>query len=467
MDNHFYESNIKSLQAKVSASIPETFSEKISVLTASSGQPTLRFENTLLHSSYDPEKEATRFAEKLQAGARVCLYGFGLGYHLNAILDKIGPDGYLLVIELNPDILTAALKLRDQTRLFSDERFHLIYGTDETEVSSEISSEMDRLTGDHTLEVLFHTPSFKCIPPSFPSLTNALEVLLLERRFPAIFGNLEAVNYEFNRDFILNSPGINVLKDSQKGRPGILVSAGPSLDATLPYLHRIQKICLIACVDTSYSILIKNNIQPDFVFSLDPQINSAEHFPNCSAGNTKLVFMPTANHNVVKNFSGQRYVVFKEGHRLSQGKETIVLEKGTTRAGGSVACMGLDALIHFGCDPIFLTGQDCGFSGNRYYSSHSRFNNQLLSKISQLTPLRSLHQEKAREKKQLKVKCTQGNVLVTDQVMYTYLRTLEHIIHANPDTRIFNLDSRGADIEDCPALGSINEIKRLVVVPAN
>jgi hypothetical protein len=44
--------------------------------------------------------------------------------------------------------------------------------------------------------------------------------------------------------------------------------------------------------------------------------------------------------------------------------------------------------------------------------------------------------------------------------MYSYLRTLEHIIKANPGTRVFNLHSHGAEIEQAPALGSMNEIKR-------
>jgi len=44
--------------------------------------------------------------------------------------------------------------------------------------------------------------------------------------------------------------------------------------------------------------------------------------------------------------------------------------------------------------------------------------------------------------------------------MYSYLRTLEHIIKANPGTRVFNLYSHGAEIEQAPVLGSANELKR-------
>jgi hypothetical protein len=464
LDNHFFENNIKSLKActSESRSLPEILSEKVSVLSTPTGHPSLRFDNTLLHSSYDPEKEAVRFVEKLKPGSRVCLYGFGLGYHLNTILEKIGPDGYLLAIELNLDILTAALQLRDQTEIFEDQRFRLIYGTDEARVSREIAYEMERITEDHidSFEVLFHPPSFKCIPTTFPLLTNALEVLLLERRFPAIFGKLEKANYSLNQKVITDSPGINILKNSSQGKPGVLVSAGPSLDLILPHLHRIQKDFLIACVDTALPILAKNNIQPDYIFSLDPQLDSTEYFIEYPTEKTRLVFTPTVNHNVLKNFSGERYVVYKEGHHLSKDSESAMKEKGTTQAGGSVACLALDMLVHFGCDPIFLTGQDCAFAGKRYYSNHSQFNQKLQDRIAKMMPLEKLHREKAQEKKQLTVKCTQGNPLLTDQVMYSYLRTLEHIIKANPGTRVFNLYSHGAEIEQAPVLGSANELKR-------
>jgi hypothetical protein len=468
LDKYFFQNNIQSLEACTSqlGSLPETFSKKVSVLSTPTGHPSLRFDNTLLHSSYDPEKEAIRFAEKIKPGARVCLYGFGLGYHLNTILEKIGPNGYLLAIELNLDILTVALQLRDQTEVFKDQRFRLIYGTDEAKVSREITYEMTRITEGHTdsFEVLFHAPSFKCIPTTFPSLTNALEVLLLERRFPAIFGKLEKANYSLNQKAITDSAGINILKNSGQGKPGVLVSAGPSLDLILPHLHRIQKDFLITCVDTALPILAKNNIQPDYVFSLDPQLDSTEYFIEYPSEKTRLVFTPTVNHNVLKNFSGERYVVYKEGHHLSKDSKSSMKEKGITQAGGSVACLGLDMLIHFGCNPIFLTGQDCAFARNRYYSSHSQFNQKLQGRISKMMPLEKLHREKAQEKKQLTVKCTQGNPLLTDQVMYSYLRTLEHIIKANPSTQVFNLYSHGAEIEQAAILGSANELKRWFLI---
>ncbi len=62
-------------------------------------------------------------------------------------------------------------------------------------------------------------------------------------------------------------------------------------------------------------------------------------------------------------------------------------------------------------------------------------------------------------KKQLSVKSTQENPLLTDQVMYSYLRTLEYIIQANSATRVFNFYSHGAEIKQASVSGSANKLK--------
>jgi hypothetical protein len=462
LDNHFFEKNLALLKDHISwpEGIHTELSEKITILDANSGQPTAQHENILLHSKYDPEKEGINFAKNIPLGSRVCLYGFGLGYHLQPLLKKIGPDGFLIVIELNLDILTAALKVKDHTQLFKNNRFKLISGVNESKVSDEISREMQYISKESSekLEILFHTPSFKCIPDNFPALKNALEILLMERRFPAIYGDLEQVNISLNEEKVKNSPGINILKNVHSGRPALMVSAGPSLDNVLPYLRHLQNIFVLTCVDTAFPALFNNGIHPDFVFSLDPQYESAFHFAEYTNGSTKLIYTPTVNHNVLKNFPGECFVIYKEDNALSQHEETE--QKGTTQAGGSVACLGVDVLIQFGCNPIFLIGQDCALTSDRYYSKHSRFNQQLFSQISGSAQLNKLHQKKFQTKKPVKIKSAYGNEIFTDQLMYSYLRNLEEISMQNKNTRIYNLCSQGAAIEGTHPLYSISELKR-------
>jgi hypothetical protein len=125
-----------------------------------------------------------------------------------------------------------------------------------------------------------------------------------------------------------------------------------------------------------------------------------------------------------------------------------------------VSCLGVDALIQFGCNPIFLVGQDCALTGNRYYSKHTRFNQQLILKISEAFQLEKLHKIKFQEKNPVKIISTYEKEIMTDQVMYSYLRNLEQIANQNKETQIYNLCSQGAAIDGVRTLNSISELKR-------
>lgn len=52
------------------------------------------------------------------------------------------------------------------------------------------------------------------------------------------------------------------------------------------------------------------------------------------------------------------------------------------------------------------------------------------------------------------------NEILTDQLMYSYLRNLEQISMQNKNTRIYNLCSQGATIDSIDPLYSISELKR-------
>ena len=75
---------------------------------------------------------------------------------------------------------------------------------------------------DPNLKVLFHSPSFKCIPKHFEHLSNVLEILLIERRVPAVFGDLENQNYSFNKGIINQGPGIKSLRGKHQNHPAVL-----------------------------------------------------------------------------------------------------------------------------------------------------------------------------------------------------------------------------------------------------
>ncbi|AZN38510.1 hypothetical protein [Paenibacillus albus] len=94
---------------------------KVEVIQSKNGSPNLcRLNNAdraiVLHSLYSPEIEANLWAESISeeiaAKQNVLIYGFGCGYHLEALIRKF-PDRKFHVYEPEEQLLAAALRVVD------------------------------------------------------------------------------------------------------------------------------------------------------------------------------------------------------------------------------------------------------------------------------------------------------------------------------------------------------------------
>ncbi len=438
-------------------------SDSIELFPSRSGLVTGRFNDILLHSSYDPLKEAVGFASAITLNSRIGLYGFGLGYHIKALLDKIGPDGELIAIELNPDILAAAFSANDLTYLAKDSRFQLVFSDKESEAADKISEAMNRLSQENGTPpvVLFHPSSYECLPQKFPNILRAFETLRLERKVPALFGNLEQRNATINWDIVTQCQGIRDLKNKFASKPGLLVSAGPSLDGLMSYLFALNDFCITGCVDTAFPLLETAGIQTDYVFSVDPQNESFFHFEDHLQSQASLIFQPTAHPKIIQHFQGKKFVVFKDGHKTTIDHESLAFEKGMSQAGGSVSCLALDCLIQMGCDPILLVGQDCAFPGGRVYGRKGKSQLDETTILTRETAAEGLQNTRSRRYEKIKVNGCHGQNLFTSPALFSYLRTIEQIADTHPNIRILNLSSQGAHIEQAPFVGSLKELMNL------
>ncbi len=464
--NPVFQKNLEAFKSELPsvAGLTEHQSIALKLFPSKTGVTTGRCNEILLHSAYDPIKEAEAFASHIEPGSKIGLYGFGLGYHIEALLERIGPDGEIIVFELNPELLAGALAARDLSHLAEDTRLTLVFADQEQHAAEQISQAMGALNqedGEAPI-VLFHPSSYECLPSEFPNISRALEVIRLERKVPALFGNLEKQNAELNWDIVVLSQGMRQLQGSFPDKPALLISAGPSLDGLLPFLPSLAGFCVVTCVDTAMPALASVGIQPQFVFSVDPQDESFSHFENHLSSTASLVYQPTAHPRVVHHYKGDKIVVFKEGHRTTHEHERLALEKGTSPAGGSVSCLALDCLIQLGCNPILLAGQDCAFPGGRVYGRKGSAQIDEAAIISRETSGGELQNTRSRRYEKFQVTGCQGQNLFTSPALFSYLRTIEQIAEAHPDVKIVNLSSQGALIENTTTIGSFNELMTLL-----
>jgi len=126
------ENNLKALRGHdpgLAAAIERTVpSPGIEVTRARNSEPTARRGEILLHSSYDPSREAGEWADAMLASngvGPVTVLGLGLGHHLSALAAR-GASG--CVIEPDPAMLRAALGQLDLTAAL--DRFAILSGVE-------------------------------------------------------------------------------------------------------------------------------------------------------------------------------------------------------------------------------------------------------------------------------------------------------------------------------------------------
>ncbi len=114
-----FKSNIKKLKARFPSLARRVqkidVSPNVEIIKAKSGVPNLKFKSILIHSNYDPQKEAHKFVSSVNLDCLKppVIFGLGLGYHVLNILNNCSKKLY--VIEPRMEIFKVFLEQIDIT----------------------------------------------------------------------------------------------------------------------------------------------------------------------------------------------------------------------------------------------------------------------------------------------------------------------------------------------------------------
>lgn len=190
-------------------------------------------------------------------------------------------------------------------------------------------------------------------------VANSFKSLFLE--------NLVSNIYKIN-----NSTPLNSYIDANKNIPAIIVSAGPSLDKNMQtmikYKDYLDKFFIIAGNRTLGS-LIKNNIIPDLVVSIDPQYVTYEMIEKYMDYKIPLAFYEYTNKNLLNEYKGELIYLAELLPRTIENMKNFM----GTFSGGSVAHSSTDIARIMGCNPIIFVGQDLAYTFEKDHSEISAF----------------------------------------------------------------------------------------------
>ncbi|MBN2210179.1 MAG: motility associated factor glycosyltransferase family protein [Sedimentisphaerales bacterium] len=449
-------------------------SELPEAIPARNGQMTCQMQGekgmVFLHSRYDPGREAEQWASGVEemaaaqidekAGKVPMCYivdGFGLGYHVKALYERLSGETTIIVIEPDLRMLRIALELNDYSEMLAGKRVSFITRNDREEIFARLQPYgnlmMLGMVFTRTL-IRLNEPFYRDVHQlitEFVSFIRTHMVTLLGMGLQTcrhILANLKAY---------ITTPPINILKNRFIGYPVVLVSAGPSLRKNLPLLKKYRDQVMVVAVQTTLKPLLAEGIKPDFVTSLDYHEVSRRFFEGLDEelADIHLIAEPKANPVVIDYYleHGPVSVLFSDFANRVLGGDGANPQRDGLAAGATVAHLAFYLAQYLGGDPIIFIGQDLAFTDNVYYSPGTALHATWQPELNRFCTIEMKEWERIVRHRNLlrQVKDIHGQAIYTDEQMFTYLQQFEKDF-ADARARVIDATGGGALKHHCETM---------------
>ncbi|EOI6250059.1 motility associated factor glycosyltransferase family protein, partial [Campylobacter jejuni] len=298
-------------------------------------------------------------------------YGLGNGILYKALL-KNTLHKRIIIIEKELDIIFITLNLID----FSEDLFKgRIIITHTLDYNNNIAELIFGLTEISlflkTYQINLHSPFYRIYQEDIKKINNinlqTIKYLTLKKGtdpLDAMVGIEQAI---WNLPEMFKHYSYKELLDKRKNlsKNAIIVSTGPSLTKQLSLLKQYANKAIIFCADSSYPILAKHNIKPDYVLSLERIPLTSEFFNNDFGEFDKdiLFILPGLTHpNSIKYLKKFKKDYMLVARHLPFALSLDLKEYGYIGGGMSVAHSAYELAILLKCENIILIGQDLAYS---------------------------------------------------------------------------------------------------------
>jgi hypothetical protein len=421
-----------------------------------------------LHSRYRPVQEAQAWAaaQKIEEGGgryAVVVSGFGLGYHLQALFDRMPEDAVLVVGEPNLALIRAALGAVDLSEMLASGRVMIFTSLDRGVLVDRLEPRSVLFTAGAGTLLVSHPASVQvegAFHRAFQKLITEFIAFTRTGFLTLMLNNVTTCrNVANNLGRYATTPPIDLMRDVFKGKPAVLVAAGPSLAKNMHLLKELvgekpeargeksaggdggaaPRKAVIIAVQTMLKPLLAAGIEPDFVTSLDYNTVSTRFFENLeesgSGGHVHLVAEAKANWNVLDVFSagggaagrGSMSVLQNDfAERLLRGAFPGPMRAGL-KAGATVAHLSFYLAEYLGCDPLIMVGQDLGFVDGLYYKPGTAIHETWGVELGRFNTLETKEWERIARSRAIlrKIPDIHGHPMYTEEQFFVYLQQFE------------------------------------------
>ncbi len=338
----------------------------------------------LLHSAYDPIKEANTLIKEIEENKDdldiVFIFGIGCGYLIDSI-KKLNIN--IAVIEPSIYFFNLLINNFKLDKILSDYNItFFIGGNDIEDIEKYIS--------------LIQTKKVKFLVTRSYSSIFTEEALFYQQKVLSIvdkkiinintisrFDKLWAYNIASNVVEISTHYGVNKFFNKYKNIPAIIVSAGPSLEKNINKLKDMKTKSIIIAVDTAVKPLQAHNIEPHFIITIDPQKKNAKYLRNIKFTNSIMIAESSIDNEAIRNFKGSIFFI-DSIFPLAKEFMKALGDRGDVTMGGSVSTSAFDFAIRTGANPIIMVGLDLSFPNHQTHIKGSYHEENFFTEINKL-----------------------------------------------------------------------------------
>ncbi|CAH2211885.1 motility associated factor glycosyltransferase family protein [Tepidibacter aestuarii] len=356
--------------------------EKVKVIETRDGNISLIVEKgkkITIHSKYKPIEEAKRWTKNIQIEENDCIFVFGMGllYHVDFLLEKIRQNNKLIIIEPSIEVLKKTISVVDLENIILNNNISIVLYNDEhfKDRVSKILMEtgLQRINYKY-LKLQTYVNAFVEEYRDYLNVLNNAKIDILTQKNTIINSSEEWTKNDYkNLKHLKNSINISCFFNKFKNIPAILVSAGPSLDKNIEYIRNFKDKCLIIAVDTSLKALITKDINPHMVISVDGTYKNYDKIKGLDFSNIPLVYTNRVYYKILEEHKGKKIIYDFDSNIVSNLFSRIGEDIGILEEQGSVSTCALDFLIKIGANPIVFVGQDLAYTDDKKYAQNTMY----------------------------------------------------------------------------------------------
>jgi len=424
--------------------------KKFEIIKSKDNNDILVINGKSIHSKFFPLKEAKDI--KYPGKNLILIFGLGFAYHVNNLINN-NPQSIFIIFEPITDIYKLQAKYLDLDSIKKNNiQIYIINKLDKGNI-------YDFLMKDNKIYNIriytYSNPGYKTLFPEnellfFQSVNKIMKIIVQNIMTESNFIPLWTKNFIYNSSSLFNLPLFNPNNVNLNNNIAVICCAGPTLNCDIDLIKKYKDKITIFTVDTALKTLLKNNIIPDFIVSLDGQHYTIDDFMNipehCCLFLDILSYPPVAR--MFKNiYFTITKTLFKESIIEYFFSNFKLIEFGLD-TGGTVSDYTLSLAVKLGFKEIYFSGLDLSFPLLMSHSIGSPFHDRLINfsnyyKTSQTILLNTLSKRRLHE-----AQSRDNNTVISDFVLQNYAFYLDDFIKIHNNINFYYFPKQGIKINN-------------------